>query len=1302
MSERYGKNARSAVGAAFCVLAVCVCFGGYAALRQARSASHEHGAARALSASASRGASARASRASEPLQAGAVEAASAPFDVGAIIDQVHFAYRPGDAPGRFEGGHSTYEVKADAKGATLRAYHAPRASKSRDAAANLMESATLRIQLASIERGNAALVDGGAGTPSVQQDGHLAVDRGVLVEHFRNGEGGVEQSWSFTRKPEGEGELRVRVQASGLAYTGETEHGLHFADAATGLGFRYGHGVWVDANGVRTQVPARHRNGAIELRVSASVLQGSAYPAVLDPIISPESGTDEPVVSGSMNAQTPSIASNGDGFLVAWSDQRNPFRTVIETARVSSAGVLLDPNGIEVAGPNRSPSRARVASNGSDYLVVWMGYVEADASIYGTRITSAGIVQEPEGLAISDDAPGEQANPSVASNGEDYLVAWQDARTGTSHDIYGARVGSDGVVQGDGDFVISAAVNGQYAPSVGSNGTDYLVVWEDQRDQGSASTADIYAARVTEAGVQETSGFVVSAATSSQLTPTVASNGTDYFVAWSDNRNGVQREDIYGARVTGAGTTTDTSGISICTAVRQQRRPSAASDGTSYFVVWSDERVLQTSHVYGARIDSSTGSVQESQGFLIQSDSIGHDAVAAFDGSNYLVAWQNGTALDHVRATLVSPSGVVDAGGPFNVSLGANVQNSTALAFDGVDSYLIAWRDYRGADSDIYATRYRLTTREVQDTSGIAIATASGHQHRPVVASNGVDFLVAWSDDGGTYDGELKAARVSQAGGVDAPFSLGVSSYSAHYVSVASSGDDYFIVWSDARSNLASVYGTLVEASGSAQDPEGVLISPGITIAYDPAIAGNDSGYLVAWTDGRNGGAEMFGTRLSSLGEVMDVENIAIATGDVFPFESHIASNGSDYFVTWTSSEISIEVEGARVDGNGAVLDPNPIAITADGFDHYSPQVAPMGNDYLVVWMDHRNLTQYDIYGTRVIDGIVEIVNGAPLATEPDHEWDVALAPTAAEDTALLVYARYVPEAGLRSSRARVRFLQYGSRLGQSCALGDDCESTFCADGVCCDVACDGGTGDCEACSVGAGAPSDGVCAVVAEGTSCSDASACTSVDTCSAGTCNGTGEACFSGTTCTNESADAYTCSACPSGTFSEDGSGATECTTWQSACGDSEYESAAPSTTSDRECTALTTCAEDEYESIAPTAIADRTCSTCTVCGPSTYERVACTSTQDTVCAAIDDVEPDAGDVEPPDGSDAGDPSAVDASVESDASMPPDPKPHGGGKHCACTVIGAEPQRDSRGPFLGLVLLALVFARGYRRRHR
>ncbi|MDC3954844.1 kelch repeat-containing protein [Polyangium jinanense] len=76
-----------------------------------------------------------------------------------------------------------------------------------------------------------------------------------------------------------------------------------------------------------------------------------------------------------------------------------------------------------------------------------------------------------------------------------------------------------------------------------------------------------------------------------------------------------------------------------------------------------------------------------------------------------------------------------------------------------------------------------------------------------------------------------------------------------------------------------------------------------------------------------------------------------------------------------------------------------------------------------------------------------------------------------------------------------------GKLLGASCAAALDCQSGYCVDGVCCDTACNAGT--CDACSIAAGAATNGTCALFT-GPLCNDGNACSQKDVCQNGVCVG------------------------------------------------------------------------------------------------------------------------------------------------------------------------------------------------------
>src|SRR5439155_1227135 len=148
--------------------------------------------------------------------------------------------------------------------------------------------------------------------------------------------------------------------------------------------------------------------------------------------------------------------------------------------------------------------------------------------VYGARVSPTGTVLDPTGIPIST-APHEQRAPALAFDGTNYLVVWDDSRSG-GYDVYGARVTPAGNVLDPHAIPIATAPNGQADPTLAFDGTNYLVVW-------AGGCARICARRVRPDGtVLDPAGIPIS--TASPQGPAVAFGGTNYLVAWSDSRSG--------------------------------------------------------------------------------------------------------------------------------------------------------------------------------------------------------------------------------------------------------------------------------------------------------------------------------------------------------------------------------------------------------------------------------------------------------------------------------------------------------------------------------------------------------------------------------------------------------------------------------------------------------------------------------------------------------------------------------------------------------------------------------------------
>jgi hypothetical protein len=268
---------------------------------------------------------------------------------------------------------------------------------------------------------------------------------------------------------------------------------------------------------------------------------------------------------------------------------------------------VLDPAGIPVSTAADTQTKPAVAWNGTNFMVVWEDLRSGSGSdIYGARVSSAGSVLDPAGIPIST-AANPQGEPAVTWGLTSFLVVWGDLRSGINYDIYGARVTSAGSVSDPAGIAVSTAANSQSTPAVAFGRNKFLVVWEDTR----AGCCDVYGARVSDGGsVLDPAGIGVSTAASIQSEPAVASRNFDFFVVWQDSRSG--NYDIYGAGVGGDGTVAQPAGIPISTGGQHETVPQL-DVRYDFLVAWRDLRFGTGYAIFATRV-SPAGVVREPGG----------------------------------------------------------------------------------------------------------------------------------------------------------------------------------------------------------------------------------------------------------------------------------------------------------------------------------------------------------------------------------------------------------------------------------------------------------------------------------------------------------------------------------------------------------------------------------------------------------------------------------------------------------------------------------------------------------------
>ncbi|MBI5193676.1 MAG: hypothetical protein HZA08_09585 [Nitrospirae bacterium] len=344
----------------------------------------------------------------------------------------------------------------------------------------------------------------------------------------------------------------------------------------------------------------------------------------------------EAVIDNSLNSEEgPLVAFDGSNYLVTY-ENNNGSASDIYGRFVSTSGVPSLTN-FPISTSLYNKYRPAVYFNGTNYLVVWFDYRAGTSDIYGQILSKNGSLIGPE-IPITTNA-GSQLRPVIGFNGVNYLIIWWDDRNGVDADIYGQMVSPSGALAGS-EIPISTSVGNQQRPEIKAYGSDFFVVWEDDRN----GNLDVYGRFVTSAGALSGTEFPIASSVNNEDSPMIGFDGTRFFVVWRDNNSGIQT-DIYGQRLSVTGALIG-SPFAITTGAGYKKPGNIIFDNDDrYFVVW-DECPAASCYrttlgdIYG-RFIKKTGAVLEYK-FKVSSASGDQSRPrVAFDGTNLFAVWQD-------------------------------------------------------------------------------------------------------------------------------------------------------------------------------------------------------------------------------------------------------------------------------------------------------------------------------------------------------------------------------------------------------------------------------------------------------------------------------------------------------------------------------------------------------------------------------------------------------------------------------------------------------------------------------------
>jgi hypothetical protein len=274
-----------------------------------------------------------------------------------------------------------------------------------------------------------------------------------------------------------------------------------------------------------------------------------------------------------------------------------------------------------------------------------------------------------------------------------------------------------------------------------------------------------------------------------------------------------------------------------------------------------------------------------------------------------------------------------------------NDQQYPQLAPDGQGGALICWTDWRLGYPELRAYAQRVSAAGVTlwTSNGVALSGMSGEQSYPFTTSDGSGGgIFFWEGPGVDEFPDLYAQRVDASGALR---------------------------WG---SN-----GVVVISAPAGQFPAGI-------------ISDGAGGALLAWTDGRDGGFDLYVQRLSAEGQPLWASNgvaLTRGTGGLVTSARMISDGEGGAILAWEDSRNYFgDIYAQRINPLGiAQWTSNGVALTSLFAQQEFPSLATDGAaGAIVAWEDQRT-GESDIYAGRVDahGAVVWGIDGVPVCTGP-------------------------------------------------------------------------------------------------------------------------------------------------------------------------------------------------------------------------------------------------------------------------------------------------------------------------------
>ncbi len=421
--------------------------------------------------------------------------------------------------------------------------------------------------------------------------------------------------------------------------------------------------------------------------------------------------------------------------------------------------------------------------------------------------------------------------------------------------------------------------------------------------------------------------------------PTVCAGNNNYLVAWTDYSSGAALPQVVGAIVSQSGSVS--AAFAISSNVSRPlpwrfQRIECAFDGANWLVVWADVQSASPG-VRGAIVGAS-GTLLGGTDFLISATSgtVSEDPLAAYNGSNFVVAWTDTPASlsggSQVYYTFVNSNGVAAKSAPLKSNftvINQSLEYMTTQRPNG--DTLILYQELNETPAIHRSVRIQ-TSGILSDPGGTALfkedqvaSDGTTGYGKPIgaVFNTTVNEWQILSSYSATENSKIFLHHLSLTGTVTPPTGvfavvgvgpIGNPQLDGFAPAFAGANEWLFLRNERINSTVYHVLGKRVGFDGTDKDPIPFQIDSATRgIIRNGVAAQGGNLFLVAWLDGRNSNAQpadrisiaaalVDATAANSVGIPLIAAATASPTSGEIPltvgFDS-TASTGSPDTVTW-------------------------------------------------------------------------------------------------------------------------------------------------------------------------------------------------------------------------------------------------------------------------------------------------------------------------------------------------------------------------------------------------------------------